>query len=66
METTHVYSKAGTYSVGLTVTDDDGDIDSKSTIITVEEVANGLPGFELIFIIFAAAIVLMWRRNKKL
>ena len=65
METTHAYSKAGTYLVGLTVTDDEGDTDAESTIINVEEVASGLPGFELIFIIFAAAIVLMWRRSKK-
>jgi len=64
MEITHVYSKAGTYSVELTVTDDEGDTDAKSTIITVKEVDNGIPGFELIFIVLAAMVFMLRRRNK--
>ena len=65
MVTTHKYSKAGTYSIGLTVTDDEGDTDSKSTIITVKEVANGIPGFELVFIVLAAMVFIFRRRNKE-
>jgi len=65
METTHKYSKAGTYLVGLTVTDDKGDIDAKSTVITVEELSSGLPGFELIFIFIASIIFLLRRRNNE-
>jgi len=64
VETTHKYSKAGTYLVGLTIADDDGDIDAKSTVITVKELSSGLPGFELIFIFIASIIFLLRRKNK--
>ncbi len=62
---THQYADGGTYIVSLTVTDDGGAQHTASTTIAVISPPQGLPGFELIFIIFAAAIVLLWRRNKK-
>jgi PKD repeat protein len=62
---THQYADGGTYIVSLTVTDDGGAQHTTSTTIAVISPPQGLPGFELIFIIFAAAIVLLWGRNKK-
>ena len=40
---THTYTAAGTYMAGLTVTDDDGDSDSVTKPVTVEEPANTPP-----------------------
>ena len=63
--TTHVYSKSGSYLINLTVTDNKDDVHTETTGAIVKELPDDTPGFELIFIIFSAVIVLMWRRNKK-
>ena len=60
---THKYSKAGSYLVTLTVTDDDGDTHAETTSVTVKE--NEAPGFEIIFFVIATTILLFWKRIKK-
>jgi parallel beta-helix repeat protein len=62
---THQYEDAGTYIISLTVTDDLGGKHTTSITIDVDSSSQGSPGFELILIIFAASIVILWRRNKK-
>lgn len=61
-EPTHEYKKSGTYLITLTVTDDDGEARSLTKIIEVKEADNGIPGFELILVLLAAALVLLRRK----
>jgi parallel beta-helix repeat protein len=63
-ETSHIYNQKGTYLIELVVTDNAGDKDIKSTIITVEETAGGIPGFEFIFMVIAAIIIIFKKMNK--
>lgn len=60
---THSYSKAGTYIVNLTVTDDQSDTDKTSTSVTIKTPST--PGFEFVFAVLAAAIVLLLKKSKK-
>ena len=65
---THLYSDAGTYIVDLIVTDNEDETHTTSTSITVTaKVSSNIetPGFEFIFIILAAAVLLLWRKTKK-
>jgi len=61
-EPTHKYEKSGTYLVTLTVIDDDGEMRSLAKIIEIKEADNGIPGFEVILVMLAAAIVLLKRK----
>jgi parallel beta-helix repeat protein len=71
----HTYGKSGAYMTTLKVTDDDGatDIFSKAILVeesnkditgTTTEKPKGTPGFELVFVIFAMALVLLWKRKR--
>lgn len=71
----HTYSKSGAYMITLKITDDDGAIDIYSKAILVEESNKGItgtatekpkgtPGFELIFVVCAIALVLLWKRKR--
>lgn len=62
INTAHAYSKAGTYLVMLTITDDSGDEDTTSAIITVDLPSEKTPGFE--FILVALAIIFFLFRKK--
>jgi hypothetical protein len=61
---THIFDKAGTYNVTLTVTDN-----SDETAIEYAEIEivsgddNGTPGFELIIAIAAIGFILLWKRK---
>ncbi|HEC94548.1 MAG TPA: PKD domain-containing protein, partial [Thermoplasmatales archaeon] len=60
---THSYSKADTYIVKLTVTDDDGGVDSTSTYVVVKE-EKQTPGFETAFLILAIVTAIGALRRK--
>jgi len=63
----HIYEKAGNYTVTLTISDDSNynDTFSRNIIITsLSEEKNGTPGFELIFALIAVVLVLFWQRRR--
>jgi len=62
--TTHKYDEPGTYILELTVEDNNGDSNTVSTIVTVEEKPGLLPGFELLLFIIAGIIFFIFRKNK--
>jgi parallel beta-helix repeat protein len=65
VSTKHTYSKAGTYTVMLTVTDNEGGRDTSYIVINVKAPPEGLPGFELVLIVVAIAFILVFRKWKK-
>ena len=62
---THTYTTAGTYEVTFTVTDDDETTSSFSGTIEIVDTSedNGTPGFELVTVIAALGLILLWRRK---
>jgi len=67
ISTTHSYSKAGTYVVNLTVTDNQGNTDKTSTTVTITTPSSydRTPGFEFLFAVLAAAIILLLKKKKQ-
>ncbi len=60
----HKYNKKGAYTVTLLVKDDDNTTDSFEMVINVKE-KERIPGFELIIIVIASAILIFMRKYKK-
>ncbi|HEC76291.1 MAG TPA: PKD domain-containing protein, partial [Thermoplasmatales archaeon] len=58
------YEKKGDYLATLTVTDNDGAKDSYQILVSVRE-KEKIPGFELIIIIMASAILISMKRYRK-
>lgn len=62
--TTHVYYSDTAYLVTLTVTDNNGQTNSKSTTADINKKSNnGSPGFEVLLFIFAIALVIYYRKR---
>ncbi len=59
---THKYTNSGTYTVTLQVTDNYDDTNIKTSTITIPK---NTPGFELILIISAIALILFLKRKSK-
>ena len=59
---THNYSNAGNYTVKLIVTDNEGTTDTYTTIIRIPE--SKTPGFEILLVISAIALIFFWKRSK--
>jgi parallel beta-helix repeat protein len=60
----HLYSTKGTYTVILTIIDDDGGTNSISLLLTISSTSKGFPGFELVIVFIAVVLVLVYRRLK--
>ena len=60
---THQYSTSGTYTVILQVLDNEGVSGTKTTEVAIKE--KSIPGFELIILICAISLVIMFLRKKR-
>jgi parallel beta-helix repeat protein len=63
---THSFSKPGTYTVQLIVTDNSGYKATNTTIITVEykESYKETSGFELLLLVMTVVVILFWNRKR--
>jgi PKD repeat protein len=70
----HRYYQSGIYGVTLNVTDNDGAFSSSNKMILVEKSRNtgltatgtkGTPGFELIIILSAVSLIILWKLREK-
>lgn len=71
----HNYTIVGEYTITLTVTDNDGLNNTNITTIVIKNNGTsenkndgkedkGIPGFELVFVMVAVALVLFWQRKR--
>jgi parallel beta-helix repeat protein len=59
----HTYSNKGTFTVTLTVKDNDGAEDSYTVDISVKK-KKETPGFEIFLVLLAIALIILWKRRK--
>ena len=71
----YFYQKTGTYTVTLTITDNEGGVNQTTKTIVVSESSKGeqpdvsqsednTPGFELILVVMAIILALFWNRKR--
>ena len=66
---THSWTQEGNYSVTVRVTDNEGVTNTKKitvSVVTESTSTDQTPGFELIIVICASALILLWKRKRKL
>jgi hypothetical protein len=66
---THSWLQAGSYPVTLRVTDNNGDTNTKTITVNVavaSESGNQTPGFEIIIVVCATALILLWGQKRRL
>ena len=61
----HVYNKKGKYVVKLTVTDDGGLSNYSSVAISIEDSTEGIPGFEVLFLMIVLLAFVVYRKLQK-
>jgi len=61
----HVYNKKGEYVVKLTVTDDSGLSNYSSVAISIEDSTEGIPGFEVLFLMIVLLAFVVYRKLQK-
>jgi len=61
----HVYNKKGEYVVKLTVTDDGGLSNYSSVAISIEDSTEGIPGFEVLFLMIVLLAFVVYRKLQK-
>ena len=62
---THTYQEAGMYNYTLTITDSSGTEESDTGSIEIIDTSdeNGTPGFELVILIAAFALIVLWKKK---
>ncbi len=65
MTTTHKYKNSGTYTIMLTVTDEDDNIESTYNVVSVSGSSEESPGFEFIIGLFALLLIIFFKKGRK-
>lgn len=69
MNPEYTYTNPGEYTVTLTITDSDGDVNSTSQTIVIEDNPPGVPGFSSVIIIFiagASTITIIYLKKREI
>jgi len=62
----YLFTRPGTYTVTLTVTDTAGDHDTAALTLSLSTLSEGTPGFELLILLFSLASMALLQKKRKL